>query len=153
MDTKTEIEMREADVPRFDSIDALADYIRSLTNREHDYGTCVYAMSMAATAAFNYVAGKLGASGFQASCADMDIIRRTRHMDCPFMLVRGEDALYPQYDVPGKVAEFLNYIRPWLAEKAAANLEKDAKHASPNVVAHWRALARCVPAELAKEPQ
>lgn len=35
----TEKEMREADVPTFDTLDELTDYIRSLTERDHDYGT------------------------------------------------------------------------------------------------------------------
>ena len=78
----TEQEMRDTEVPRANTIGELSDYIESLVQQEHDYGTCVYAMSMAATAAFNYVARRLGVTGFQASCADMDVLRRTRRISC-----------------------------------------------------------------------
>src|SRR5690606_28183360 len=93
----TEVELRDAEVPWLKDPDDLAAYIASLVERPHDYGTCVYAMSMAATAAFNYVAGRLGASGFQASCADMDILRRTRSLKNGFCLVDYDGILYPQY--------------------------------------------------------
>lgn len=143
---KTEKEMREAEVPTFDSSRKLRAYIDGLVERDHDYGTCVYAMSMAATAAFNYVARKLGVTGFQASCADMDIVRRVRHMRGPFMIVNGADALYPQYDLHAKLGEFLDEIKPWLAEEAAKSLASESSvSAHPNVVAHWKQLAEFAP--------
>ena len=61
-----EQDMRAAEVPSAGTIGELSDYIESLVQQEHDYGTCVYAMSMAATSAFNYVAHQLGVTGFQA---------------------------------------------------------------------------------------
>src|SRR5690606_31751241 len=88
-----EAQMRAAEVPWPETMDELTAYIEGLVEREHDYGTCVYAMSMAAVAAFQHVAKRLGVTGFQASCADMDVLRRTRNLDGPFMLVKGEDAL------------------------------------------------------------
>jgi len=75
---QTEKEMREAKEPWPYTEQQLTEYIASLVDRQHDYGTCVYAMSLAAAAAFNYVAHKLGVTGFQSSCADLDFIRRTR---------------------------------------------------------------------------
>ena len=63
----TEQEMRDTEVPRANTIGELSDYIESLVQQEHDYGTCVYAMSMAATAAFNYVARRLGVAVGQAA--------------------------------------------------------------------------------------
>lgn len=95
----TEKELREASVPWPQNERQLLEYIHSLVEREHDYETCVYAMSMAAVAAFYYVSHKLGVTGFQASCADLDILRRTRSLDGPFMLLKAEDLLYPQYDL------------------------------------------------------
>lgn len=94
-----EQEMRDTEVPRANTIGELSDYIESLVAKQHDYGTCVYAMSMAATAAFNYVARQLGVTGFQASCADMDVLRRTRRIKGPFMLVDSDKMLYPQYSI------------------------------------------------------
>lgn len=135
----TEAEMRESKVPRPYTEAQLMEYIRSLVDRSHDYGTCVYAMSMAATAAFNYVAHKLGASGFQLSCADLDILRRTRSLDGPFILLKGEDALYPQYNLHTKLTEALDEWRPWLREQAQKKLDNGSAH--PIVEAHWRKLA------------
>ncbi len=137
----TEQEMREAKVPTPESQHELMIYIDALMSRPHDYGTCVYAMSMAATAAFNYVASGLGVTGFQASCADMDILRRTRSLKAPLMLIKGEDYLFPQTDPLPKVLEFRKEISEWLATEAKNNLETKREHAHPNVVAHWQMLA------------
>lgn len=139
---ESESHMRESEVPECDSLLDLSEYIQSLTTMPHDYGTCVYAMSMAATAAFNHVAGKLGVTGFQASCADLDVLRRTRRIDGPFMIVKGEDAMYPQCDPVKAVEEWLQKIKPWLKEKAQEKLTETEKFgAHPRVVAHWRKLS------------
>lgn len=136
----TEQEMREAEVPSPKSQKELLAYIESLVNREHDYGTCVYAMSMSAVATFNYVAGMLGVTGFQASCADLDILRRTRSLKGPFSIQRGEDWLYPQYDPEERLRKFRVEISEWLSAEAKQLLkERDSAH--PNVVAHWQKLA------------
>ena len=136
---QTEAELREAKDPWPYTEAQLVEYIKSLVDRQHDYGT-VYVLSLAASAAFNYVAHQLGVTGFQSSCADLDFIRRNRSIKGPFMLLKGEDALYPQYDLPGKLAEAMEEWKPWLKEQAAKNLaDKDGAH--PNVVAHWKKLA------------
>jgi hypothetical protein len=131
--------MREAEVPYIKSEDELIAYIRDLLDRPHDYGTAVYAMSMAAVAAFNYAAHQVGASGFQASCADLDILRRTRGME-RFTIVNIGDALYPQYDLPGRLAETLKEAEPWLASEARRRLAEN-ETAHPKVIAHWQKLA------------
>ena len=134
--------MREADEPRPKSIKELAAYVQTLVDGEHDYGTCVYAMSLAATAAFNFVASQLGVTGFQASCADLDILRRTRSLKGPFMLIKAEDALYPQYDLRGNVDKALTKWQPWLSEEATKLLAEHVNsRVSANVHAHWRKLA------------
>lgn len=138
--SKTEKEMREEKAPSPKTADELNEYVRSLVEREHDYGTCVYAMSLAATAAFNHVAAKLGVTGFQASCADLDVLRRTRGMDGPFIILKAEDMLYPQYDVPGQLQKAIASWQDWLAEQAALKM-KDAKKARPDVAEHWEKLA------------
>src|SRR5512141_507260 len=121
-EAKTEKEMRESKVPSIPTLEDLTEYIDSLVERPHEYGTCVYAMSMAATAAFHYVAGKLGVTGFQASCAALDVIRRTRGWEGPFLLLNAEDALYPQYDLHKRLAESMHDWREWLAEEARNKL-------------------------------
>lgn len=137
---KTEAEMRAAKVPWVRTQEQLTEYIESLVNRSHDYGTCCYALSMAAEAAFNYVSHKLGVTCFQCSIADMDFIRRTRHMEGPFMLIKGEDALYPQYNLFDRLTETMQKWEPWLKEEAQKNLAK-TDHAHPDVIAHWKRIA------------
>jgi hypothetical protein len=143
MSEMTEQQMRESTAPWPDTPEELTAYINSLVDRQHDYGTCVYAMSLAATATFNYVAKKLGVTGFQASCADLDIVRRSRMIDGPFMILKIEDALYPQYDLHGKLDELLcgADTRKWLREKAAEKLAESGGNAHPSVIAHWQRLA------------
>lgn len=138
---KTEQEMRESEAPSPTTAEELAEYVNYLVDMQHDYGTCVYAMSLAATAAFNHVASKLGVTGFQAGCAEMDILRRTRSLQGPFLLVEASNALYPQYDLVGKLQEVMKEWSPWLAEQAQKKLDENtADHAHPGVVAHWQEL-------------
>lgn len=144
----TEKEMQEAKVPWPLTKEQLTEYIESLATRtDYGYGTCVYAVSMAATATFNYMAGVLGITGFQSGCADFDILRRTRGMGGPFILLKGEDALYPQYDLLGKLDEAMEKWKPWLKEQAVKKLA-ESPDAHPNVLSHWRKLAEMeVPVE------
>lgn len=137
---KTEKEMREEKAPRFNEIEELDEYIKSLVDRRHDYGTCVYAMSLAAVASFNFVARKLGVTGFQASCADLDIIRRTRSIKGPFILLNGEDMLYPQYNLEERLKEAMNEWKDWLSEQAEQKLSEDLEYVHPDVIKHWKAL-------------
>lgn len=145
---QTESELRETESPWPYNAKQLNEYIDSLVEREHDYGTCVYAMSLAAMAAFNYVAHKVGSTGFQASCADFDFLRRSRHIDGPFILLKGEDALFPQYNLPARLQEALENWGPWLREAAIKKLGGEGT-AHPDVVAHWRKLA-AQPVEMAE---
>lgn len=140
----TEAEMREAEVPWFNTIEELSKYINDLATRPHSYGTCVYAMSHAAVAAFNFVARKLGVTGFQSSMADLDILKHTRSFKFG-KLVNYENLLYPQYlnseHFPG-VDDLLSdpEIRACLKNLAQEKLrESDSAH--PNVLAHWEMLA------------
>ena len=122
----TEEEMRESDVPWFKSEKELMEYIDSMVNREHDYGTSVYAMSMSAVAVMQYISSKLGMTGFQASCADLDVIRRTRIIEGPFMITKLRDALYPQYSpLTRGVGEFV--------EKNKGALDRAVSHIVENI--------------------
>lgn len=137
---KTEQELRAENDPRPETIEQLVEYISSLVNRQHDYGTCVYAMSLSAVAAFNFVAGKLGATGFQANCADLDILRRTRGLYGPFRIVDASDWLYPQYSPMNDLLDFKAKCDKWLAEQAQKLLDEHASNgtAAESVVEHWK---------------
>ena len=142
----TEKELRVSGVPTPDSEQELIEYIHSLVERPHDYGTCVYAMSMAATAAFNYVAHKLGVTGFQASCADMDIIKRTRHMEHGFRIVDYANLFYPQYWDDEQRPIFQAYIRENRAKVAAEACKLLADNTAVDTVRdHWKTLVGDTP--------
>lgn len=141
-----ESEMRDAKVPRHKTPEDLLGYISALVDRPHDYGTCVYAMSMAAEAAFNYVASKLGVTGFQASCADMDILRRIRGIKGGFRIACTENLLYPQYCDSEHFPGFRDLMsdkdnQQWLADEARKLLADKPDMVHPNVKAHWIKLA------------
>jgi len=137
-----EAEMRERPSPWPKTREELHATIDALIDGEHDYGTCVYAMSLAAVAAYNFVAHELGATGFQASCADLDILRRNRSIDGPFALIKGEDMLYPQYDIEAKVREYLSGWQEWASKEAKKKLaDPTTIGAAPSVIAHWQKLA------------
>lgn len=137
---KTEHQLREEEVITPKSVKELTKYINDLVKQKHDYGTCVYAMSMAATAAFNYVSSELGVSGFQASCADMDFIRRSRGIKGPFMIVDLYDELYESGRTVQKVKEAVNQNRTWLMKEARKCLA-ESNSACDEVYSRWIELA------------
>lgn len=139
-----ELELRDVN-PKPQTYDELLDIVKQLAEREHDYGTCVYAMSIAALAAFNFIAHKLGVTGFQASCADMDILRHSRGMKDGFRIVDYNQLLYPQY------AEHLTMSPASLLADPPTRkrIREEAKKrmlvyagapAHPDVLAHWKHL-------------
>jgi len=141
IESTTEMEMQKEKVPTPHTAEELNEYLESILSLDHNYGTCVYAMSMAATAAFNFMAHKLQVTGFQASCADLDILRRTRHIEGPFILLKGEDMLYPQYNLVHDLEHAMMEWRPWAAEEAKKQLEEHRDGVHPNVVSHWKKLS------------
>jgi hypothetical protein len=144
-EAKTEQEMCDTEAPWPETAAELMEYVESLTERGHDYGTCCYAMSLAATAAFQHVAKKLGVTGFQASCADLDVLRRTRGINGPFILLKAEDMLYPQYDLQQKLRDAMNEWGEWAAKEAQKRLEEHGDFTHPDVLARWEWLAAGAP--------
>lgn len=149
----SEMELRNSEAPWPKSMQELTDYITSLVERPHDYGTCVYAMSLSAVAAFRFAASKVGATGFQASCADMDIIRRTRGIE-RFQILNHENLLYPQYCNSEHFPDWNALIeknKTHLAEEARkllASAKRETCH--PDVAKHWLWLSELAPVEAAK---
>lgn len=144
-ETATEQELRDAELPKIESIEQLGSFINTLAERGHDYGTCVYAMSLAATAAFYYISGKLGVTGFQASCADMDILKRTRGWKWGRILDY-ENLLYPQYCDEEHFPSWRTILaenKEEFAKRAHAMLAED--RGVEEVRAHWRMLTGAQP--------
>lgn len=139
--TMDEMSLRNAEAPSPSTSEDLVTFVKEMVDRNHDHGTCVYAMSLSSVATFNYVAGKLGASGFQASCADIDFIRRTRLIKGPFAIVDINETLYPQYDVRAELEKLIHDSRDWQREEARRLLDKDNEFTSKRVIEHWKKLA------------
>jgi hypothetical protein len=136
--------MRDSVAPTPQTSEELRAYIDGLVDGEHSYGTCVYAMSLAATAAFNFVASRMGVTGFQASCADLDILKRTRGYKHGFSIVDNSKLLYPQcwteeyFPTPGQMlAKNTATLRP-----VVYALLQDNPDAHESVRAHWDRIGR-----------
>lgn len=134
--------MRKMKVPKINDINDLTKYISGLLCGKHNYGTCVYAMSMASVAVFNYMAHKLGVTGFQASCAELDILRRTRLLEDGFMLIDYNKLLYPQYlnsEHFPSYDDLINDNIEHLSKRAKISLKQN-RTAHPDVIRHWEYL-------------
>ncbi len=92
----TEEELRETKSPWPYTPKQLAEYIDSSSSQDPQLRNLRLCYEPSSTAAFNYAAHVVGSSSFQASCADLDFIKRSRHIEGPFILLKGEDMLYPQ---------------------------------------------------------
>ena len=134
--------MREAEVSCPQSMESLIEYINDLIGVEKTFGTGVYAASMAAVATFYYVSQRVNLSGFQKSIADLDILRRTRRIGCPFILLQADALLEPdglQFAVNRHLPEWL----PWAAAVARRNLYTAIQDAvDPKLWAHWEELSK-----------
>lgn len=148
----TEKELRELILPFPDTERDALRIVRAVLNREHDYGSCCYAMSIAANAMFNYAASKHGCTGFQASCADLDFLRRTRLLKHGFQIIKYDDLLYPQY--ADKFPTRAQLIRDNIDQlgKAAEEMLADSDRAHPNVRRWWEDLVDMRRVHLASLP-
>lgn len=119
---------------------ALLALMDDAVTRDHDYNTSAEAMVDPTVAAFNAVAYELGCTGFQASWAALRAYTGIVSIDGPIIVLRAEEALYPQYDLHAKLDEFLNDddVQEWLRDKAAGYLaDKDDQYTHPAVKQRW----------------
>jgi N-glycosylase/DNA lyase len=141
LSTATDLELREMKVPWPRTEKQLTTYINKLLKRKHDYGTCVYAMSMASLATMYYISHKLGVTGFQAGCADLDFIRRSRGYDQGFVISNLENILDPQYDLVKNLVEAIEKAKPQLAKKAKQLIIDSKGEAHPDLLKRWKEIA------------
>jgi len=142
----SEMELRDFKCPWPQTKEELDSIINALAERDQDYGTCVYSMSIAAEAAFRYIASKLGVTGFQASCADLDFFRRIRGYKFGFQVINMENLLYPQYKDelsvnPKKLLEDPRTRKVIKAEAKKLLSDKSKSSADGDVIKHWKKLA------------
>lgn len=117
----------------------LSALIREITSYDHDYGTIVYGCMAAMEAAFNVVnrSPQGGITGFQASCLGWECIRKFMSIEPPCRLQDFNNLLYPQYaDRFEKTIS--DEIWKDIQAKAQEKLDKEKRHAHPDVVAHWK---------------
>lgn len=124
----------------------LADMIESLTVFDYaddgdGYQKSADALWKAAQAAFDYAAHRVGATGFQASWSALRFYGEVMMIKGPFIILKAEDALFPQYDLPQRVEKFLAENRGWLRERAIEKLEGNLDFVADRVADHWRQLA------------
>lgn len=128
-------------VPAFDNEKELADFIQEMIKNGNSYNNAPYAMALSAYAAFDYVARKLGVTGFQASYADLHFLKLTRKMEDGFQILNYSLLLYPQFKYRFDEISFDKLIKdnlPHLQEKAKRLLAENEKHAATAVVNHWK---------------
>lgn len=158
----TEKQMREAKDPWPKTARELVGYLakmrreaKSFRNKGEGYGKGVYAMSLAATAAFNYMAHVVGASGFQAGCASADFFKRARSLEHGFMSIDFNDLLYPQLasdnDRFPTALRLLLKNAKWARAEARKLLKKNPK-ADPEVIKWWEQLTKLPLGEGEKSP-
>jgi hypothetical protein len=136
----SEQHLRNFSTPWPKTINELSDLVRSLVNCRHSYGTAVYAMSIASQATFNFISHVEGVTGFMASCADLDFIRRTRHIKGAFTVVTANDYLYPQYEY--RHEEHRKTLEESAARIALDKIKNDEDlQCHPDVYNHWHKLA------------
>lgn len=125
----------------------LVDFIDAKLAESHDYNSSAEAVRDVMVAAFDLMADALGLTGFQASWAALQGYAAAMHYDCPLIVLKAEDMLYPQYDLPGRLAEWMDECGPWLTEHAQALLDerKDDGFVVDRVREHWRTIARQAP--------
>ena len=144
----TEAELREYKVPWPQTLDELNKIINDLAERKHDYGTAVYGMSIASVATFYYMSHKLGVTGFQASCADLDNLKRTRRYKNGFHIINYENLMFPQFlnnehfpSVDDLIKENKEMLKKEAKKKLEENEKEKAIKAHPAVIAHWKKLS------------
>jgi hypothetical protein len=125
----------------------------------HDYNTSAEALRDGTIAAFNYLAHRLGNSGFQASWAILNVLGDVNGYEGPFGVVKADEMLYPQYQTAEqKAREMSAGWKDWLRERATERLaeyeadptythldddgvERAYPKVAPTVIEHWRMLA------------
>lgn len=103
------------------------------------YSQCAEAMAEMAEKAFDLAARTLGVTGWQASYAQLEFLRRSRDIEGPFGIYTMSDALYPQYDLFERLEKMRRdpVTVKWLGDCAEYALAtKDS--AAERVRDHWR---------------
>lgn len=121
------------------SVEELAAYITEKLAGDYDYNTHIEAIADITLAAFNLAASELGATGFSASHAELLFLQKSRRIDGPFVIIKAENCVYPQYDLMKIAQKYSEQWKPFLAQKAKALLDENDL-AAPEVIVYWKQL-------------
>lgn len=140
----TEQALRDAfkDKIQTTTLNELPDLIRSLIDREHDYGTICVAMGIAA-ATTAWAMNKHengGITGFQAGAVAWEMLRHWGALypgECGGRMLNYDDLLFPQY--AHKFTTISETTWAEVRKKAAQNLS-DNETAARSVAVHWQSI-------------
>ena len=125
------------------SFNDLVEFLKDVDEHYNiGYGGAPRAIAQAALATAWYLSGRFGITGFQSGATLWDFIEDWSSVgnqtQCA-KIIDYDNMLYPQYE-----DKFDKSITPetWkrIQEAAKSKLEKDAKHAHPDVVKHWQSI-------------
>lgn len=137
--------IREQETPWPKSMTELNEVLGKLLSGVHTYGSVAEAMGMAAAATINFMGSHMGCTGFQASFADLIVLRRQRSLKGPFKVMKVDEVFYPQYDIFRSTREFVSESSEWIsgeAKKKLAAIEgQEETGYAPQVLARIQALA------------
>lgn len=135
-------EFMEIDEPFPKDTQELIGYLEKLIkDLNSSYSEAPFAPALAAISAFNYVACKMGLTGFQASHSGMLFLAKLRHMEHGFKIIDYRDLLYPQYlDRFNISADKLIRENLGTLKSSAKDLLTTHKDAAPEVKEHWKSI-------------
>lgn len=113
------------------------NWVNRASSGDEGYNRCVTAIADVLEVVFREMAERLGITGYQASCVDLEFTRRNRRLEY-FAVQDYGNLLYPQY-----ARHFLTidpHVWEWLQEKAKDFLQADTlggQGAHPAVRQHW----------------
>ena len=123
-------------------------------SRGEAYNFAAETLRDATVKAFNFMASRLGNSGFQASWAALSFYGEVSHIKSPYIVLKLEDMLFPQYDLHAKLGDFIAENQQWVGDEARKKLaeqEGTTFPAHPNVLQHWKLLSEEFPAPTTSE--
>jgi hypothetical protein len=125
------------------NLEAVPEFLRKLTeDYEHDYGTCVHAMTAALYGLGWALSREFGITGFQASAVAIEFVKHWNRYEC-FRFVDYKQLLYPQYaDYYDKTISTETF--DWLQKKAKKQIEEMESDGfgSSKVLDHMKAIVR-----------
>jgi hypothetical protein len=141
----TEDDMMHLEIISPKNEEELIDFIRNLVKYENnDYGTAARSLTLAAEAAFNYIAHMFDVSGFQAGYAQMDFMIRMRNIKSRLKVLNYDNLLYPQYldDFYITPEQCIKENASWLKKQAKEKLKEATEWTNEKVIEHWKYLAK-----------